>query len=44
MFVGSAKAGTNVAAIKTWAVSKLPLGPTLYPKVSAGLRVYRLRV
>lgn len=35
VFVGSAKAGTNVAAIKQWVVSKLPLGPTLYPKVGS---------
>jgi hypothetical protein len=36
VFVGSALSGANdgVAAIKAWAVSKLPEGPTLYPKVS----------
>lgn len=37
VFVGSAKAGTNVAAIKSWAVEQLPLGPTLYPKVTIWL-------
>eukprot|EP00983_Pelagomonas_calceolata_P126913 1161349-Pelagomonas_calceolata.AAC.5 len=36
VFVGSAKMKTNVADLKEWAVSKLPLGPTLYPKVSCG--------
>ena len=34
VFVGSAKDGANVPAIEQWAVSKLPLGPTLYPKVT----------
>uniref|UniRef100_A0A7S3QV87 Era-type G domain-containing protein n=1 Tax=Dunaliella tertiolecta TaxID=3047 RepID=A0A7S3QV87_DUNTE len=35
VFVGSAKMKTNVADLKEWAVSKLPLGPTLYPKGTA---------
>jgi hypothetical protein len=35
VFVGSALSSEDdgVAAIKAWAVSKLPEGPTLYPKV-----------
>jgi hypothetical protein len=36
VFVGSALPGEDdgVAAVKAWAVSKLPEGPTLYPKVN----------
>lgn len=35
MFVGSALSSSDdgVAAVKAWAISKLPEGPTLYPKV-----------
>jgi hypothetical protein len=35
VFIGSALGSGNagVEAIKAWAISKLPEGPTLYPKV-----------
>jgi hypothetical protein len=34
VFVGSAaQGGQGVDALKAWAISKLPLGPTLYSKV-----------
>jgi hypothetical protein len=38
VFVGSARAGAadaGVAAVRAWAVSRLPEGPTLYPKSMA---------
>lgn len=39
VFVGSALSAEDdgVAAIKAWAVDKLPEGPTLYPKVRENL-------
>ena len=33
----SALQGHNVSAVERWAVSQLPLGPSLYPKVSFSL-------
>lgn len=32
VFLGSAKEGLGVEAVKAWAAGKLPEGPTLYPK------------
>jgi hypothetical protein len=36
VFPGSALNSDNVEALKAWAASKLPDGPTLYPKSQVG--------
>ncbi len=39
VFVGSAAGRDGIEEVKAWAVSRLPEGPTLYPKVrSVGRR------